>query len=91
MRPLVEAGIGLLVFSRSYAEMWRDCCDDVSRCERREHMPLNLDLPGFGVDANMFALDIVYSAVVFLHVLAVQIPSLDLRGLCEFIGSRHDV
>jgi hypothetical protein len=50
-----------------------------------------VDLPDFGVDANMFTREIVCATILFSRVLAVQIPSLDLRGLCEFIGSRHDV
>jgi hypothetical protein len=48
------------------------------------------DLPDFGVDANMFAREIVRASVLFSHVLAIQVPSLDLGSLCEFVGSRHD-
>ena len=49
------------------------------------------NLPGSGVDANMFAREIVYACVLFSHVLAVQIPSLELGALCEIVGSRHDL
>jgi hypothetical protein len=49
------------------------------------------DLPDFRVDANMFAREIVCSAVLFSHVLAVQIPSLDLGAFLEIISGRHDL
>jgi hypothetical protein len=49
-----------------------------------------LDSPDFGIDADMFAREIVCVYVLFRRVIAVQIPSLDLGSLCEFIGSRHD-
>jgi hypothetical protein len=49
------------------------------------------NLPDSGVDANMFAREIVCACVLFSHVLAVQIPSLELGALCEIVGSRHDL
>ena len=49
------------------------------------------DLPDFRVDANMFAREIVCSAVLFSHVLAVQVPSLERGTLCEIVGGRHDL
>ena len=49
------------------------------------------DLPDSGVDANMFTCEIVCSAVLFSHVLAVQVPSLERGALREIVGGRHDL
>ena len=49
------------------------------------------DLPDFGVDTNMLAREVVCSAMLFSHILAVQIPSLNFGALFEIIGGRHDL